>query len=92
MIITFDCLNATNRIVFHSIDHDIDKSKLTLSGGLSINGTEYDALRDFYIVHLDGFCAQDTTYSLSIEYKSIIRGELNGFYRSSYVDSTGVTR
>ena len=34
MNITFECLNATNKLIFHtSAETNIDKSKLKLSGG-----------------------------------------------------------
>ncbi len=91
---TFECLNATNKIIFHSIEHKINASKLVLNGdgALTITNTEYDTLRDFYIVNLSGDCVQNKQYTLNVEYTGLIRVELNGFYRSSYVASNGETR
>ena len=94
MKINFDCLKPTKKIVFHSNELDIDESKLNLmSSGepmnLNIINTEYDPITEFYTVNLNDNCLQSKNYTLLIEYKGSLRTELNGFYRSSYLDEIG---
>jgi len=98
MKMTFDCLNATNKIIFHTLEQKINSSKLVLlngdgsPSGLSITSTDIDLLRDFFIINLNGACIQSQNYVLVVEYTGVIRVELNGFYRSSYLASNGETR
>ena len=93
MKINFDCLKPTKKIVFHSNELDIDESKLNLmSSGepmnLNIINTEYDPITEFYTVNLNDNCLQSNKYTLLIEYTGPIREELEGFYLSSYLDSS----
>ena len=94
MKMNFICVNPTKKIVFHKSELNINetKLKLTLSNGqasLAIQNTQYDSIAEIYTINLNGDCTQNTEYSLSIEFIGTLRSELNGFYRSSYIDKNG---
>ncbi len=93
MIITFECLNATDKIVFHTSEEtNIDEVELKLSGGdgatLNILDTDFDDVTEFYTISLDGECVvSDKLYSLEIHFDAPIRRDLEGFYVSSYFNT-----
>jgi len=96
MIITFECLTATDKIIFHTSDEtNIDESKLKLSGGGGGSGatpkildTDFDDVTEFYTIGLDGECVvSDKPYSLEIHFDAPIRRDLEGFYVSSYFNT-----
>jgi hypothetical protein len=89
MKMTFECLNATNKIIFHSSGNDIEESSLLLLGGskpLTIVETMYDDVTEFFTLILNDECDEMREYSLSIKYSGSIRDDLEGFYLSSYKD------
>ena len=96
MIINFVCLKATNKIIFHMSELNINQSALKLeseSGGGSTNlrilNTQYEEEREFYTVNLNDNCIANNAYRLSIEYTGDIRLDLTAFYLSSYINQQG---
>ena len=92
----FECKNPTNKIVFHAKDLNIDETELNLKSDKdsdlkTLYSMTYDEIRDFVTVPLSRNCVKDISYVLEIRFTGIISDELNGFYRSSYVDRNGVT-
>ena len=97
--ITFTCLEPTNVIVLHSKNNTIDeplvtiKNQLDSSKMISIKSHAYDLKRDFYEITLNEYLKKDGVYKLFIPFTTDISEDLNGFYKSSYVDKgTNVTR
>jgi hypothetical protein len=97
-VIHFTCVKPTNRIVFHSIGHDIDLAALAISstGDAGINvirePLEVDSRRDFVTVLMTRECRAAATYQLTIKYTGVILDVLYGFYRSTYKDELGDTK
>lgn len=48
--------------------------------------------REFLVIPIDGNLEKDTKYELEIKYQGTLRGDMGGFYRSSYIDENGQTR
>ena len=91
MTMHFECLEPTNKIVFHASEMNIDEGALKVTQGasvLNILTTEYDEEREFYTVNLKENCIAKSSYSLYIKYSAAINSCLEGFYISSYLDQT----
>lgn len=92
--IFFTCIEPTRRIVFHA-DH-IQIVSIFLRSFSSDHqpfddlheplSHEIDEVRTFAIVQMNHECVEHFNYSLSINYTGSINEELEGFYRSSYLD------
>ena len=59
---------------------------------IDVSSYENDLKKDFLIVNIDEFCIRDSNYTIVIDYTGDIKDSLEGFYRSSYVDSAGNTQ
>ena len=96
VIINFECKNPTSKIVFHAKELIIDASKFYIFSKTdsSINiekSIKYDEELEFVTVHFNRNCVKNAKYRLEIQFKGIINDQLVGFYRSSYLDSYGIT-
>lgn len=97
MVIKYTCEEPTDRIVFHSVDLDIDEQKLELTSALDqnikiIKGVEFDDLREFAILTTDRQCVKGAEYELKIVFHGSMSDRLSGFYQTSYQDENGDTQ
>ena len=93
----FECVRATNRIIFHAADMKIDASSLTIMSATDSTMTvsksyDYEELREFVTVTMSKNCAQGATYILSMNYDGKILQPLYGFHRSSYIEPNSGNR
>ena len=92
MIMHLKCKRATNKIVFHSHQLKIDAEKLKIESAtdpaMNVDkNIKFDFVRQFVTVFMSKDCVVDAEYMLTIVYEGPISDKLNGFYRSSYIDS-----
>jgi hypothetical protein len=90
--ITFNCVQPTNEIIFHSHQLYIDENKLEISSlndssiRLNIHTIVYDVKRNFVIIKTNQNCLKNIDYTIMIVYTGLLSYKLNGFYISSYID------
>jgi aminopeptidase N len=87
------CKIPTDKFIFHSKDLTITSISLKSNDDANIqtDGTfEYDNQTDFVIVKANKECIQDDKYLLTVKFTGIIRDDLYGFYKSSYLDKNNV--
>lgn len=90
---TMNCVNATNKIVFHGLDLDITVSGLELySTGDKVavpfsSALAYDLKREYYTLTVNEELKAGVEYTLVVPYKAGILDRLDGFYRQQYVES-----
>lgn len=96
--ITFDSFveGATN-VTLHTKDITIDSASLALSDLKTQEKLEIDSIEaiddlEFTVFHLKNGLKKDTRYVLKMSFVSLLGDNLNGFYRSSYVDGNGEER
>jgi len=83
--ITFNCVQPTNEIIFHS--HQLEISSLNDSSiRLNIHTIVYDVKRNFVIIKTNQNCLKNIDYTIMIVYTGLLSYKLNGFYISSYID------
>ena len=88
----FKCENSTNKIVFHINELEIEHLEISSADAPTISldsDFQEDYVRQFVIVKMSRNCVEGAMYKLKIEYTGPISRYLYGFYRSSYLDSTG---
>ncbi|KAJ8948941.1 hypothetical protein NQ314_008320 [Rhamnusium bicolor] len=92
--IRFSFINITDYIALHSQHNFITISKITfnstevLSGNYSINN-----VTDILTINVGHAITTGITYDLVIEYTGVLStGDMYGLYKSSYVDSNGLTK
>ena len=88
-LISFTCLEATNKIVLHTKELKINSSKLsTNSDSITIIAPPtIDNVTDFTTFTLSKNCVAKSNYTIEIEFSGVILQALYGFYRSSYVST-----
>lgn len=91
---SFICNEPTNKIVFHSIELEIDTNSLVIESSVDTTITisqtlEFDYRRNFVIVTMNRLCLEGQLYSLKLKYMGVLLTSLYGFYRSSYLDTNG---
>lgn len=84
--------NDSSVIVLNSDELDVNESSLKvmdLDNGRSIPVLEVgkDVERQFLIVHLEETITKGVRCSIWIQYEGLLRDDLQGFYRSSYVEN-----
>ena len=62
------------------------------SKSIEIIKQEYDIHREIYIIHLGEFLMSNKTYKIAMNFIGFLKGDLGGFYRSSYRDESGNTK
>lgn len=85
-LISFTCLEATNKIVLHTKELKIISSQLlSNSDSISlINTPTVDNATDFTTFTMNKSCVAKSNYTIGIEFSGVILQALYGFYRSSY--------
>lgn len=91
MIMMMNCINQTNRIVFHQENLNLDEAKVELVD-LSTNNKlniklpfQYEKQRDFVTIILNENLIAGRNYSLKVPYSANLSTSLVGFYIGSYV-------
>ncbi|GBP46436.1 Membrane alanyl aminopeptidase [Eumeta japonica] len=85
------------RIKLHSKDLNFTENSITIRSGQvsvlldSTNPLEFDDKYSFAYINLNAPLQVSTEYILNISYRGPIRDDLQGFYRSSYVER-GITK
>jgi hypothetical protein len=85
--IYFECLEATDKIVFHSLNLNLNSLKLESRKDPNvklIDSVFFDTHTEFVILHMNKKCIVEADYMLAINYTGKILDELYGFYKSSY--------
>ena len=84
---------ATN-ITLHTKDITIDPASIDLSEPKTGEKVEVDSIEtvdelEFTVFHLKSGLKKDARYDLNMAFVSQLGDNLNGFYRSSYIDGNG---
>jgi len=93
--INFTCANLTTKVLLHA--HDLNITSISVSSefdkdnGVDGNWT-YDEVTQFLGVNLKKECQVSTDYAIEIYYTGSINEDLDGFYKSTYVDLSGKKR
>jgi aminopeptidase N len=92
--ISIMCLNATNKIVLHHKNMVINsvnvyQTRQNTLQSIQVVGFTYDPKLQFMTIQVDRNLVMNGLYVVSIDYTGEISDSLEGFYRSSYVDSDG---
>lgn len=85
-------LEDTNRITLHARQIVVTSFELTDASGQQIQaqGNNYDVRREFLsFTTTDTSLKANQNYFLTIHYTSELRQDLGGFYRTSYINSSG---
>ncbi|TDG52379.1 hypothetical protein AWZ03_001209 [Drosophila navojoa] len=90
--ILFKVLENANNITLHAKNLTIDESLITLRDTSSANkkncvsGTEVNTVHDFYVMRTCEELVAGDVYELSIPFAADLNRQLEGYYRSSYID------
>ncbi|KAH8351352.1 hypothetical protein KR084_010021 [Drosophila pseudotakahashii] len=91
--ILIEALENTSNITLHSRDLTIDESQITLreisdEGNLDncITSTEVNPIHDFYILKTCQELLAGHVYELNLPFSAELNRQLEGYYRSSYLD------
>ncbi|KJE90548.1 membrane alanine aminopeptidase [Capsaspora owczarzaki ATCC 30864] len=92
--VSVSVLKSTKFILIHSVGHnftDIDITADATGDAVPIRSYFTYAENEFLVIELKN-SAPVANYTLDISFVSVIRSDLTGFYRSSYLTSTGERR
>ncbi len=87
------CKIPTDEFIFHKKDINITFISLTSKDDEKIQANTaffYDTQTDFVKVLANKQCNQNLEYLLTVKFTGIIRDDLYGFYKSSYLDKNNV--
>lgn len=90
--ILFKVLENANNITLHAKNLTIDESLITLRDTSSANkkncvsGTEVNAVHDFYVMRTCEELVAGDVYELTVPFAAELNRQLEGYYRSSYID------
>lgn len=92
--INFHVVEASYNITIHARQLAIEKIKLSTSFGAVINLYQhtYDNVTEFLIIPTQVQLQKDQQYILTVEYSGVLRTDLSGFYRATYINANGETR
>jgi aminopeptidase N len=94
--ITLTCIEATDKIIMHAFDIKIeDKSKVVVvtkgsTDALAVKSIEFtDQVKDgkqFFTIMMEQPLEAGSEYDVTIEYQGNLNEDLEGFYRSFYME------
>ncbi|XP_039490659.1 aminopeptidase Ey-like [Drosophila santomea] len=91
--IVIEVLQNTNNITLHAKNLHINESQIVLkeisvegNTDICISSTEVNSIHDFYILNTCKELLTDRVYELSLPFSAELNTQLEGYYRSSYVD------
>nr|CAD7396258.1 unnamed protein product [Timema cristinae] len=93
---TTEVVENTETITFHIDDLEIDEDSVVvrnLAADITVDVTNqtFDEVHNFYTLTLKQELEKGNEYNIFINYNGHHRDDMRGFYRSSYVNSTGDT-
>nr|CAD7445351.1 unnamed protein product [Timema bartmani] len=94
--ITVEVVENTGTVTFHIDDLEIDEDSVVVSNldtgtTVAVTNQTFDEVHNFYTLTLDQDLEKGNEYNILINYNGHHRDDMGGFYRSSYVNSTGDT-
>ena len=97
LFFTINCVNATDQMILHMTDLDIDDSTIRIVNSSSISiptflSWSYDDYNEFTIFNFSSSFIPGTTYTIHMIYEGDITRDLHGLYISDYVDVNGENR
>ncbi|XP_026836420.1 aminopeptidase Ey [Drosophila erecta] len=91
--IAIEVLQNTNNITLHSKNLHINESRIALkqissegNTDICVSSTEVNSLHDFYILNTCKELLTGHVYELTLPFSAELNRQLEGYYRSSYVD------
>ena len=92
--ISFSCEKPTNKVILHSKNLEIRGESINIFSNTDADVVasqewQKDEERDFLMINLNKECTKDHNYTLHISFMGKIVDALEGYYKSSYVDSNG---
>jgi len=85
------CLRATDTIVLHANNLNVDAKGVSVSDGggnmVPVSGVSFVPKREFMYVKSAGNFKPGDEYVLTVPFAGNITDDLVGYYRSSYVDA-----
>ncbi|KAF5299259.1 hypothetical protein FQA39_LY02432 [Lamprigera yunnana] len=92
VLIKVVCVERTNRIILHSKDLNIDENKIIVRDvenghPLTTTNFSFNEKQDFFNISLETELLENHSYEVFIPFKGILDDNLDGYYRSSYIDS-----
>nr|CAD7397317.1 unnamed protein product [Timema poppensis] len=93
---TTEVVENTGTVTFHIDDLEIDEDSVVVRNiandtTVAVTNQTFDEVHNFYTLTLDKDLEKGNEYSILINYNGHHRDDMRGFYRSSYVNSTGDT-
>lgn len=86
--ITFDCKEPTDKIILNAREITFDQIEInSLVKHVSVVNFTVISRSEVVLIKLDNPLRKDVIYKLYIRFTGILNDVLQGFYRSSYVDS-----
>lgn len=87
-------LEASYNITIHARQLDIKSIKLATSFGVMIhlNPHTHDNVTDHLVIPTQVQLQKDIQYVLTMEYSGVLRTDLMGFYRNTYINAKGETK
>lgn len=94
--ITINVTETTNNLTLHAHELTVDERSVTLtrqdgvgdnatSTGMPVGRQSKDALRQFYVIHAR-MPLKPGTYRVRLKFSGVLGDDLQGFYRSSYIE------
>ncbi|XP_037803061.1 LOW QUALITY PROTEIN: aminopeptidase N-like [Penaeus monodon] len=85
---------ATSNITLHMADITVHEDTIMLKNKADLSAIqttahEYDASREFFVVHLAEELLVNEELVLSMDFEGVLNNELRGFYRSTYTNANG---
>ncbi|XP_047490104.1 aminopeptidase N-like [Penaeus chinensis] len=85
---------GTSNITLHMADITVHEDTIMLKNKADLSaiptpGHEYDAAREFFVVHLAEELPVGAEVVLSMDFEGFLNDELRGFYRSTYTNANG---
>ena len=90
---TLNCVNPTNKILFHGLNLNITESGLELyksEDNVNVPFSSelvYDSRREYYTMTVNEDLEAGKQYTLVVPYRAGIVDRLDGFYRQQYVEN-----
>ncbi|XP_063230541.1 uncharacterized protein LOC134535398 [Bacillus rossius redtenbacheri] len=87
----------TSTVTLHRNDTTVDEASVRVSpadsgAALGVVAQDYDAVHHFHRISLNGSLTPGQEYDVHLAYRGHLRDDMQGLFRSSYVDGAGETR
>lgn len=94
VVINLHVLEPSYNITIHARQLNIKTISLATSFGVGIhlNPHTHDNVTDHLVVPTQVQLQKDTPYILTVEYSGVLRNDMLGFYRDTYINAKGETK